>query len=47
MTPKEKKLINELLDKEIESYGNYWEEKNLNEWIETKKSFNKIKTKKK
>ena len=43
MTPNAKKLINILLDKEINSYGNWWEEINKNEFIEAKKQFNKIK----
>ena len=45
MTPKAKRLINELLDKEIESYSNWWEEKNRDDYKEAKKQFNKTKKK--
>ena len=43
MTPKAKKLINGLLDKEIDSYRNWWEDKNKNDFIEAKEQFNKLK----
>lgn len=43
MTPKSKELINDLLDEAINSYGNWWEDKNMNELQVAKIEFNNLK----